>query len=158
MKKYTFTIIFSIIVIALHYFHFKVEKTITGWTGMNLALYIIYGLFLAFFLVLLFKAFSKSNLELGAWLLTLGVTGFFLFSQPVFLFKLSMLELFLVGFIPAVEGKKARSVVPFLIIIATAVLAHVVPGLSAKIPFSYLEAWRNTLMGLCGYIAGCLLV
>lgn len=158
MKKYIFSIIIGLVVCVLHYFHFKVERVITGWTGRNFAIYIIYGIFLAFFLVLLFKAFSKTNLEIGAWLLAAGLVGFIVFTNPDFLFKLSVLELFLAGIIPAIEGKKARSIIPVIILLAVAVLVEVASNLSMKSTFYYFDAWRNAIVLLSGYVSGCLLV
>ncbi|MGE5341531.1 MAG: hypothetical protein ACM3SY_08610 [Candidatus Omnitrophota bacterium] len=158
MTKYTFSIVFSIAAAVLHYFHAHVERTIMGWTNRNLAVSIIYGVFLAFFLALLFKAASKSNMELGAWFLAIGLTGFILFSQPVFLFKLTVLELFILGLIPALEAKKVKSILPFLIIPAAAALIELASNLSLRTAFSYSNAWRNALVALCGYISGCVFI
>ncbi len=157
MGKYKFSIIFSIIVVVLHYFHFKVEKAVTGWTGRNFALYIIYGLFLAFFLVLLIKVLVKSNYEISGWLLSGGLTAFFLFSQPGLIFKLGVLQLFTAGLIPAVESKKTKSFIPFLLIAATAALAEFAYSYALGSNFYYYDAWRNALLSLSGYLAGCLL-
>jgi hypothetical protein len=150
--------IVGLVVCILHYFHFKVEKVITGWTGRNFAVYIIYGIILAFFLVLLFKTLSKSNLEIGVWLLVGGLIGFILFTNPDFLFKLGVLELFLVGIVPAIEGKKAKSILPILILLVVAVLVEVSTNLSMKSTFYYFDAWRNALILMSGYVSGCLLV
>jgi hypothetical protein len=105
------------------------------------------------------KAFlSKKNLDITIALLTMGLIFFFLFTQTVFLFKLSVLELFILGVILSLEGKKSKSLVPFLMIAVAAVLVEVSSNLSiGSRYFSYFDAWRNALITLSGYLAGFIL-
>lgn len=159
MKTYKYSIIYIIFLVVVNFFHFRVEGFITNTTGKNFAAYFIYGLFLALFMAIAIKAFlSKKNLDITIALLTMGLIFFFLFTQTVFLFKLSVLELFILGVILSLEGKKSKSLVPFLMIAVAAVLVEVSSNLSiGSRYFSYFDAWRNALITLSGYLAGFIL-
>lgn len=159
MKKYKYSIIYIIFLGVVNFFHYRVEGFIDGTTGKNFAAYFIYGLFLALFLTIAIKAFlSKKNLDITIALFTMGLIFFFLFTQPVFLFKLGVLELFILGVILSLEGKKSKSLVPFLLIAAAAVLVEVSSNLSIGSGyFSYFDAWRNALIVLSGYLSGFIL-
>lgn len=156
MKKYKYSIIYIIFLVLVYLLHFRVERFIAGTTGKNFVVYFIYGLFLALFLTIAIKAFlSKKNLNITITLLTMGLIFFFLFTNPVFLFKLSVLELFILGVILSLEGKKSKSLIPFLLIAAAVILVEVSSNLSiGSRYFSYFDAWRNTLIALSGYLAG----
>ncbi|MCP5050435.1 MAG: hypothetical protein GY940_24945 [bacterium] len=158
MKNYRFSIIFCIVLGVANLFHSRVERAVTAITGRNFALYIIYALFLAFFLVVLFKVVAtKKNTDIAIILLTMGLIFFFLFTHPVFLFKLTLLELFFFGVLVVWEGKKSKSLTAFLLIAAAAVLVELASSYSFGGYFYYLDAWRNALTGLSGYLAGSLL-
>jgi hypothetical protein len=135
-----------------------VERLIVDITGRNFALYIIYALFLAFFLVVFVKvAAAKKSIDIAIILLTLGLMFFFLFSHPVFLFKLTLLELFFVGVLVSWEGKKGKSFIPFLIMAAVAVLVELSSNFAVGSHFYYFDVWRHCLTSLSGYLAGSLL-
>jgi hypothetical protein len=159
MKKYKYSIIYIIFLVVVNFFHFRVERFIAGTTGKNFVVYLIYGVFLAFFLVVIIKvAAAKKNMEIAVILMSIGLIFFFLFSQPVFLFQLTVLELFILGVLLAWEGKKTKSPVPFLLLAAAAVLVEVSSNLSiGSRYFSYFDAWRNILITLSGYLSGFIL-
>ena len=157
-KTYRFSLIYAILLGVIHYFHLQVEDFLIKLSGKNFALYIIYAVFLAFFLVIFFKtAAAKKNNNYAIILLTLGLIFFFIFTNPLFLFKLSVLELFFLGVLTVWEGKKAKSPLPFLILLGAAVLVEVASNFSVGSHFYLLDAWRNMLFCLSGYLSGSLL-
>jgi hypothetical protein len=122
-------------------------------------LYLIYGLFFSFFLVIFIKCLrARKNLELAIVLLTMGLIFFFLFSNPRILFKLTILEFFILGILVALDNKKSKSLLPYLLLFGTAFLVEIVTSLFAAPHFYYLDVWIHSLTGLSGYIAGFLLI
>jgi hypothetical protein len=158
LKTYRFSIIYGIILAVVNFFHVQVERLIAAVTGKSFGTYIIYALCLAFFLVVLFKvAAAKKNRDIAVILLTMGLIFFFLLSHPVFLFKLTVVELFFFGVLVAWEGKKSKTLLPFLIIFGCAVIVEIASNLGLNTHFYYFDAWRNALTALSGYLAGSLL-
>jgi hypothetical protein len=135
-----------------------VEKWLIRVSSRNFVFYMILALFLAFFLVIFLKKRSKiNNREIAIFLLSMGLVFFLLFSHPVLLFQLIVLEMFLLGVVIALEGKKSKSILPFVLIVVAAVLIEISSNLSTGSTFYYLDAWRNTLIALSGCLTGCLL-
>ena len=158
MKAYKFSIIYIIFLVIVNFFHFQVEKWLIHASSRNFVFYTILALFLAFFLVVFLKKRSKiNNREIAILLLSMGLVFFLLFSRPVFLFQLIVLEMFILGIFIALEGKKLKSLLPFVLILATAALVEISSNLSIGSSFYYFDAWRNTLIALSGYLTGCLL-
>jgi hypothetical protein len=158
LKTYRFSIITGILLAVINAFHYQVERLITSLTGRNFASYIIYAVFFAFFLVVLFKvAVAKKNRDIGVVLLTAGLMFFFLLARPMLEFKLTLLEMFLLGIIIAWEGKKNKSPLPFLILALGAVAVELASNFSIGSHFYLFDAWRNMLAGLSGYLSGSLL-
>lgn len=158
LKKYKFSIGYGIGIVVLHFAHFQVESVIARTTGKNFATYFIYAVFLSFFLVMAVKAFiSKKTPDIALALLSIGMTAFFLLANPVFIFKLSVLEMFLLGVLMAFEGKKSKTPVMFVIILVVAVLAEAASNLAVGSSFYYLDVWRSYLIALSGYLSASLL-
>jgi len=159
LSKHIFSSLFTLAIAVTHYFHFKVEKWIAGWTGVNFATYIIYGLLAAFFLIALIKALSsQKTLDIGIALLAPALIFFFIFTNPLFTFKLSILEMIILGIILAFESKKSKSPFLFIIIAVAASAAEIASNLSLGSHFYYLDAWRSVLMILSGFVAGSILI
>jgi hypothetical protein len=136
-----------------------VEKWLIHASSRNFVFYTILALFLAFFLVVFLKKRSKiNNREIAVLLLSMGLVFFLLFSRPVFLFQLIVLEMFILGIFIALEGKKSKSLLPFVLILVTAALIEISSNLSIGSSFYYFDAWRNTLIALSGYLTGFLLI
>jgi hypothetical protein len=135
-----------------------VEKWLIHVSSRNFVFYMILALLLAFYLVVFLRKRSKiNNREIAIFLLSMGLVFFLLFSHPVLLFQLIVLEMFILGVVIALEGKKSKSILPFVLIVVTAVLIEISSNLSVGSSFYYLDAWRNTLIALSGYLIGCLL-
>jgi hypothetical protein len=135
-----------------------VEKWLIHVSSRNFVFYMILALLLAFYLVVFLKKRSKiNNREIAILLLSMGLVFFLLFSHPVLLFQLIVLEMFILGVIIALEGKKSKSILPFVLIVAAAVLIEISSNLSIGSSFYYLDAWRNALIALSGCLTGYLL-
>jgi fructose-specific phosphotransferase system IIC component len=119
------------------------------------ARYLIYGFFVAFFLVFFIK-FGKlrRQLEIAVGILVFALIFFFLFSRSMFLFKLGILEFFILGLLAALDNRKARSYLPFLLILGAACLVEVVTNTAAGTRFYYLDVWVHSLAALSGYVSG----
>ncbi len=158
MKAYKFSIIYAVFLVIVNFFHFRVEKWLIDASGRNFVYYMILALLLAFFLVVLLKKRSRiDNREIAVLLLSMGLVFFLLFSRPVFLFQLLVLEMFILGIFIALEGKRSKSLLPLVIILVTAVLVEISFNLSIGSSFYYLDAWRNALVALSGCLTGFLL-
>jgi hypothetical protein len=135
-----------------------VEKWLIKASSRNFVFYTILAFFLAFFLVVLIKKWSKiNNREIAILLMSMGFIFFLLFSRPVFLFQLIVLEMFMLGIFIALEGRKSKSILCFILIAVAAVLVEISSNISIGSSFYYLDAWRNSLIALSGYLTGSLL-
>ena len=148
-----------IFLVIIHFFRFQVEKWLLAVSSRNLVFYVIVALLLVFFLVIFSKKrFRINNQEMAILLLSMGLVFFLLFSRPVFLFQLSVLEMFILGILLALEGRKSKSLLPFVLIVVTVVLVEVSSNLSIGSSFYLLDAWRSALIALSGYLTAVLLV
>ena len=161
LKNYRFSLILGIVICMLNLMHRPAARWFRSAFGSNFPVYIIYAVFLAFFLVILFKVISaKKNQDIAIILLCSALIYFFLLTHPDFLFKLTILELFLLGVLVAWEGKKGKSLLPFLFIAVFAVLVELCStyGMRGNVNhFYYFDAWRNGILALCGYLSGSLI-
>ncbi len=158
MRNFTASIFYIAILVIVNFFHAQVRIAVVSFSGKQFALYVIYGLFLAYFIVNLFRAWkSRSDIEIAAILLAIGIISFFLVSRPFFLFKLQVLEFFILGSLLAIENKKSKGLggfsLAFFLLIGAAALAELSGNMAADSTFYYLDVWMTTLFGLSGYIA-----
>ncbi len=158
LNNYRFSLIFGVVICVLNVFHRSFSRLMRSVFGANFPAYTIYAIFLAFFLVILFRVIStKKNQDIAIIFLCSGLIFFFLLTHPDFLFKLTILELFILGVLTAWEGKKGKSPVPFLLIALFAVAVELCSslGMWGNIKhFYYFDAWRNALLALSGYLSG----
>lgn len=157
MKKFKISIIYIIALAVVAIFHRPLERLVLRLSAGEFFLYTIYGLFLAFSLVIIIKGYlSGKNLDLAAALLIAGVIFFFLFLKSMFLFKLSILEFFILGILVSMDNKKARSVVPFFLLVGAACFIEFVDNIIPGTRFYYYDVWIYSLTGLSGYVSGFL--
>lgn len=159
IKKFSFSIVFIILLVGLNLIHHRLYHYIRKLTGEKFFVYVVFALFVAFFLVLIIKMLpGRKNLELALIILSLGLVFFFIVSRPLFSSRLNVLEFFLLGFVVAIENKKAKSFAPFVLILAAALLVEIAGNLSLGSSFYYLDVWVNVLTALCGYVTTFLLI
>ncbi len=141
------------------FFHLRLEALIINASARKFVIYSVYGIFIAFAVVILGKfLLARKNLEIAMGLLVMGMIFFFLFSTPLFLFKLTLLEFFILGFVVAVETRKSQSLFSFLLLLGAACLIEAITNFAGGTRFYYLDVWINSLTGLSGYIAGFLII
>jgi len=163
LKKFKTSIIYIIVLAAVSALHLQLETLVLKLSAGTFFLYSIYGLFLAFFLVLIIKTYmAGKNLELAIALLIPGLIFFFLFSNSRFLFKLGIFEFFVLGLLLArdnkKDNKKTKNPLPFVLLTGAACLTELVTNIAAGTYFYYLDVWIDSLTGLGGYIAAFLLL
>lgn len=159
LRRYGFSILYTIVLCGLNFYHYRVEKFLFSLTGEKFLIYLITALFVSFSVILLFKTIrSKKNPELALVLLTMGLIFFFFISRSPFLAKMNIAEFFILGILISLENKKSKSIMPFVLLIGAAFLVEIVINFSTGGSFYYLDVYMNSLTGLCGYIAGFLLI
>lgn len=151
--------IYIVLLAVVSFFHMRIEALIRNAAAGKFVVYSIYGVFAAFAVVILVKyLLARKNLEFAMGLLAMGIIFFFLISTPLFLFKLALLEFFILGVLLAVESRKSQSLVSLILLIGAACLIEVVTNFAGGTHFYYLDVWLNSLAGLSGYIAGLLII
>jgi hypothetical protein len=159
VKKFKISFIYIIALAAAVIFQRPIERLMFRLSAGDFFLYLIYGLSLAFLLVIIIKAYlSGKNQDLAAALLIGGVIFFFLFLKSMVLFKLIILEFFVLGILVSRDNKKAKSIIPFLILVGAACFIEFVDNIIPGTRFYYYDVWIYSLTGLCGYISGFLLL
>ncbi|MCP4215267.1 MAG: hypothetical protein GY765_11450 [bacterium] len=157
--KFRSSLIYIAFLAILSLFHHQLHALIAGASAGKFSLYIIYGAFFSFFLLIFIKSLkSNSNQDIAVILLVTGMIFFLLFLRPMFLFKLTVLEFFILGVLLALENKRARSVVPFLLLLGAACLVEVITNIRVGAHFYYADVWINALTGLAGYTGGNMLI
>jgi hypothetical protein len=159
LKKFIVSLIYIVFLAVVSFFRLRLEALIINASARKFVIYSIYGIFIAFAVVILVKfLLARKNLEIAMGLLAMGMIFFFLFSTPLFLFKLTLLEFFILGFVVAVETRKSQSLFSFLLLLGAACLIEAITNFSGGTRFYYLDVWINSLTGLSGYIAGFLII
>lgn len=154
IKKFKVSLIYIIFLVVASAFHSYLENLFLNISAIKFVLYLIYGLFFSFFLAIFVKSImAGKNLEIAIVLLTMGLIFFFLSLKPIFLFKLGILEFFLLGVLISIDNKKSKSILPFFFLFVTALLVEIVPNLFAGTSFYYNDVWILSLTGLSSYIA-----
>jgi hypothetical protein len=159
LKKFIVSLIYIVLLAVGSFFHSRLEALILNAPARKFVVYSIYGLFVAFAVVILLKfVLARKNLEIAMGLLAMGMIFFFLFSNPLFLFKITLLEFFILGLVVAIENRKSPSLFSFLLIIGTACLIEAITNFTGGTRFYYLDVLITSLTGLSGYIAGLLVI
>lgn len=159
MKKFIISFIYIVLLAVASFFHSRLEAMLVNAPARKFVVYSIYGLFVAFAVVILLKfLLAKKNLEIAIGLLAMGLIFFFIFSTPLFSFKLTLLEFFILGLVVAFENRKSPSLFSFVLLIGTACLIEAITNFTGGTRFYYLDVWINSLTALSGYIAGLLIL
>ena len=155
MKKYKYSLIYIGFLVLLSLFHFKLQGFVLDSGAGVFFNYIVYGLFAAFFLAIFIKSlYGRKNQEIAIVLLVMGLVFFFLLSNPKLVYKLAILEFFVLGLVVSFDSLNAASPLPFLILGAGACLVEFAANLPGGGSFFYLNVWGYSLTGLSGYISG----
>ncbi len=160
MRKFRFSLVYMLILFASSPFHLRLEGVVMRFPGFHLLNYLLLGMLLAFMVIALLRALAgKKVFELAAILLAAVALFYFIFQRRIFLNRvhlalfLHLAEFFILGFLLFKENKKSFSVVPFLILLLSAVgLEAIQIWLPGRV-FDIQDLWLNTLAALCGFVS-----
>lgn len=159
MKRFTVTLFYIVALLAYSLLQKPAENLLRRFSAVSFTGYVIFGLLIAFFLIVLFKAARQGkDLEPVALTLATGLVFFFLLTSPRLMFRVTVFGFYLLGVLTAIDNKKTKSVLPFIIIIGTACLVEAASGYFFGGSFYYLDAWIYSLCAFSGFIAGALLL
>ena len=156
MKRFRLTLLYITGLIVLNFFHPAIRSLLVALTGEKFIVYLIFALFVSFFIINLVRVYRRGkNTETATVLLLAALIFFFLSSRPRLLFKLSLLEFFVLGAILFIDYKRSRSALAYSLawLTAAAVMAEIAGNIAAGSDFYYFDVWMSVLFGLCGYIS-----
>lgn len=156
MKRFRLTLLYFPGLIVLNFFHPAFRSLLAALTGEKFIVYLVYALFISFFIINLVRVYRRGkNTEAATVLLLAVLIFFFLSSRPRLLFKLSLLEFFVLGVILFLDYMKSRPALAYSLawLTAAAVMAEIAGNLGAGTDFYYFDVWMSVLFGLCGYVA-----
>lgn len=153
MKKYPFSIIFFLVLLAAEIFKFKTAAWLSGIGGRQLLTYVIYGVSAAIVAVFIMKAIMEKKAEkVPELLLSGGLVFYFLLSRQVAEYQLGVLEFFLLGFLICFEGRKSNSLLPSGMLLLFPLIVVAVTGFVRGGEFYLLEFIKHFLYTAAGYV------
>lgn len=154
MNKFKFSFFYIAALAILNLFHSKLERFVYYHSLEGLVFYVLSGLFLSFFLIVLQKVIkARKNTEIAMMILILGVVFFFMTSRPRIGFKISIFEFFLLGCLLAIEDKRIKLLIPLILLFIAAILVEVTANIWVNKGIFYNDIWRSILFGLGGYVS-----
>ena len=161
MKKYKYSLLYILFLLATSPFHRQVTNLLLRSQGFHFVNYVLLGVLAAFFVLAIFKAFvSGKFLNNAAILLAAAIVFYLLFQRRIFLNRaffsnfLHIAEFFLLGVILAKENKRGAAVVPFLVLLASAFAFELVQVFFHGRVVDANDIWTNAIAGLVGMVVG----
>jgi len=161
LKKYRYSLIFILFLLATSPFHLQVSNLLLRTQVFNSVNYLLLGVMAAFFVLAFFKALASGKvLENAALLLAAAIVFYLLFQRRIFLNRaffsnfLHIAEFFLLGVILARENKRAASVAPFLVLFASAFAFELIQVFFHSRVIDANDIWMNGIAGLVGMVVG----
>ena len=120
MKKFKFSLLYILILLATSPFHLQIKNLLVGFRGFNFSNYVLLGILAAFFALAFFKAVTSGKaLDIAAILLAAAIVSYFLFQRRIFLNKMFFSNFLHIARIfhpgsPALQGKQESVVAPAL--------------------------------------------
>ncbi len=159
MKKLKYSIIFSVIIVFIHFFQNEINIFVKTPLGTNIITYLIYGVLIPFFILVLIKVLLKRNdVNTTTILLIIGIVLYFFMirSQTLLISKLSLFEFISIGIVYSFENKNRRSLIPIILILFTAVLTEFAVHRSLSISFYHYDVFLKILLSFAGYTAAAI--
>lgn len=159
MKKLKYSIIFSIIVVFFHFFQNKINIFVKTPLGTNIGTYLIYGLLIPFFIIVLIRVILRKNdINITTILLIIGIILYFFIirSQTQLIVKLSLFEFVMIGIFYSFENSRVKSMAPLILIFFTAVFAEFAIHRSVLISFYHYDVFLKILLSFSGYTAAAI--
>jgi len=161
LRKYKFSLIYILVLLATSPFHLRVRNLLVGIRGFNFINYVLLGILVAFFALAFIKAVSSGKaLENAAILLAASIVFYFLFQRRIFLNRtffsnfLHIAEFFILGIMLFKENRKASSAVPFFLLFTSAIAFELVQVFFHNRVVDANDIWTNAIAGLVGLVVG----
>ena len=161
MKKFRFSLLYILVLLATSPFHMQLRDLLVEIQGFNFINYILLGIIAAFFALAFFRAVvSGKPLDIAAIFLAAVIVSYFLFQRRIFLNKtffsnfLHIAEFFILGVLLFKENRKSSSVVPFAILFASAFAFELVQVFFYSRVVDANDIWTNAIAGLVGLVVG----
>ena len=161
MKKFKFSLLYILILLATSPFHMQIKNLLVGISVFNFSSYVLLGILTAFFALAFLRAFtSGKELDIAAILLAAAIVSYFLFARKIFLNKvffsnfLHIAEFFILGVLLFKENKKAPSAWPFIILFVSAFAFELTQVFLQSRVVDANDIWTNSLAGLVGLVVG----
>ena len=161
MRKFKFSLLYILILLATSPFHVQIKNLLVGMRGFNFSNYVLLGILAAFFALAFFKAvMSGKALDIAAILLAAAIVSYFLFARNIFLNRvffsnfLHIAEFFILGVLLFKENKKASSALPFIILFISAFMFELTQVFIQNRVVDANDIWTNSIAGLVGLVVG----
>ncbi len=161
MKKFRFSLLYILVLLATSPFHVQVRNLLVDIRGFHFINYVLLGILAAFFALALFKAATGGKaLDNAAILLAAAIVFYFLFQRRIFLNKvffsnfLHIAEFFILGILLFKENRKASSPAPFFILIVSAFAFELIQVFIRGRVLDANDIWTNFIAGLVGMVVG----
>jgi glycopeptide antibiotics resistance protein len=161
LKKFKFSLLYILVLLVTSPFHMQVRNLLVEIRGFNFINYVLLGIVVAFFALAFFKTIvSGQALDNAAILLAAAIVFYFLFQRKIFLNKtffsnfLHIAEFFILGILLFKENRKSSSVVPFVILFASAFAFELIQVFFHNRVVDANDIWTNAIAGLVGLVVG----
>ena len=161
MKKFRFSLLYILVLLATSPFHLQVKHMLVEIRGFNFINYVLLGLLSAFFALAFFRAAASGKaLDNAAVMLAAAIVFYFLFQRRIFLNQtffsnyLHIAEFFILGVLLFKENKKASSPVPFFILVVSAFAFELIQVFFHDRVVDANDIWTNAIAGLVGMVVG----
>lgn len=161
MKKFRFSLLYILLLLATSPLHLQVRDLLVGIRGFHFISYALLAVMGAFFVLALFKAASGGKaLENAAILLAAAILGYLLIQRRIFLSPtffsnfMHIAEFYLLGILLFKENKRASSATPFFILVVSAFVFEFIQVFFHNRVVDANDIWTNALAGLAGMVVG----
>ncbi|HNX97651.1 MAG TPA: VanZ family protein [Candidatus Aminicenantes bacterium] len=161
MKRFKFSLIYLVVVLATTPYHHQLERWAINWKGLPFITYILLGLLAAFFCTALVRLMLERRMAESAPLfLAAALVSYFIFQRNIYLslkffpLFLHIFEFFVLGFLMAWENRKGKSFFPIVTLVIAALAFEAIQMLLPGRIFDPQDAWFNAIFALAGYVVG----
>jgi hypothetical protein len=161
LKKFKFSLLYILALLITSPFHLQIKNLLVDLKGFNFINYALLGILLAFFALGFFKAFrAGKTFDIAAIFLAAAIVFYFLFQRRIFMNRvffsnfLHIAEFFILGVLLIKENRKASSLVPFIILFASAFAFELLQVFFHNRVVDSNDIWTNLISGLVGLVAG----
>lgn len=155
MKVHKFTLILTLIVMAMHVWGAWFQRRFISLVGESLATNIMIGVLMAALVTVIAWAVFNGHRDLLILALAGAVMAFLFFSRPVFAGRVSLFAFFLLGISTGLDEVKQAKWAPLLMISGCALLCEGIPALMGAVGFYWMDVLIMSLGGFSGRAVIC---